>query len=57
MLQGDSGGPLQVLDNPMGLYSIVGITSFGQLCGGLGVYVRVSAYIDWIESVAWPDPS
>ncbi|KAE8752160.1 hypothetical protein FOCC_FOCC000953 [Frankliniella occidentalis] len=49
--RGDSGGPLQTLDRPMGLYSIVGITSFGQLCGGVGVYIRVSAYVDWIESV------
>lgn len=54
---GDSGGPLQTLDRPMGLYSIVGITSFGQLCGGVGVYIRVSAYVDWIESVVWPDAS
>lgn len=54
LFQGDSGGPLQVLEKPLGLYSIVGITSFGQLCGGMGVYVRVSAYLDWIEDVVWP---
>lgn len=54
---GDSGGPLQVLEKPLGLYSIVGITSFGQLCGGMGVYVRVSAYLDWIEDVVWPAAS
>lgn len=46
-----------MLEKPLGLYSIVGITSFGQLCGGLGVYVRVSSYIDWIESVVWPGAS
>ncbi|KAJ1526258.1 hypothetical protein ONE63_009413 [Megalurothrips usitatus] len=54
---GDSGGPLQVLEKDKDLYSIVGVTSFGQLCGGLGVYVRVASYLDWIENIVWPSSS
>ena len=55
-LQGDSGGPLQVNPNsPDCSAEIIGIVSFGL--GGCGlvdtpaVYVRVSRYIPWIESV------
>jgi secreted trypsin-like serine protease len=31
---------------------IVGITSFGKVCGSLtpAVYTRVSSFVDWIES-------
>ncbi|XP_030379013.1 serine protease persephone isoform X3 [Scaptodrosophila lebanonensis] len=56
--QGDSGGPLiwerNVLD---GLYSIVGIISAGFGCNSNtpGLYTRVAAYLDFIESVVWPD--
>lgn len=55
--QGDSGGPLQVANNKHScMYTIVGITSFGVLCGSgyPGIYTRVFSYIDWIESVVWP---
>uniref|UniRef100_A0A3Q1GK62 pancreatic elastase n=1 Tax=Acanthochromis polyacanthus TaxID=80966 RepID=A0A3Q1GK62_9TELE len=53
---GDSGGPLNCLIN--GKYYVHGITSFGS---GLGcnvirkptVFTRVSAYIDWINSVMY----
>lgn len=53
---GDSGGPLQVQQEPSSIYTIVGITSYGIGCGGKtpGVYARVSAYLDWIESKVWP---
>lgn len=55
--QGDSGGPLQIVhDNHRCMYSIIGITSYGQACGILGnpgIYTRVFNYVDWIESVVW----
>lgn len=55
--QGDSGGPLQVtsLDNRC-IFYIMGITSLGRNCGEVdtpAIYTRVSAYIDWIESIVW----
>ncbi|XP_075987365.1 serine protease snk-like [Anticarsia gemmatalis] len=62
--QGDSGGPLQVLEERVDcqksfpLPIIVGVTSFGRDCGrkmAPGVYTRVSEYIEWIESVVWPN--
>uniref|UniRef100_A0A1B6DCK7 Peptidase S1 domain-containing protein n=1 Tax=Clastoptera arizonana TaxID=38151 RepID=A0A1B6DCK7_9HEMI len=56
--QGDSGGPLQsYLPNDECMHQIVGITSFGKLCGkGLpGVYTKVSSFISWIEEIVWPD--
>lgn len=62
--QGDSGGPLQVMIdrvdcvNTFPLHTLVGVTSFGRDCGrkmAPGVYTRVSRYIEWIESIVWPD--
>uniref|UniRef100_A0A2S2Q5K2 Serine protease snake n=1 Tax=Sipha flava TaxID=143950 RepID=A0A2S2Q5K2_9HEMI len=55
---GDSGGPLQI-KNPeyVGMYTQIGITSFGKFCGDKdapGVYTRVSKYISWIEKIVWP---
>lgn len=51
--QGDSGGPLLV--DKDGALELIGITSFGLGCGSQNsapaVYTRVSAYVDWIESV------
>ncbi|XP_063363951.1 serine protease persephone-like [Cydia amplana] len=54
--QGDSGGPLQSLSEPDGQTRLVGVTSFGRGCGSAvpGVYTRLSHYLDWLESVAWP---
>lgn len=53
--QGDSGGPLLMITGPN--HSIVGITAFGQSCGGPipGVYMAVYSYLDWIEEQVWPD--
>lgn len=54
--EGDSGGPLQIYHTVYCMYSIVGVTSFGKVCGlaGLpGIYARVSNYIDWIEQNAF----
>lgn len=58
LLQGDSGGPLQVQQKrTSSVYSIVGVTSYGTGCGGKspGVYTRVYSYLDWIESIVWPE--
>lgn len=54
--QGDSGGPL--LMKEYATWYAVGITSLGQGCasGPPSVYTRVSAYLDWIESIVWPRP-
>ncbi|CAG4965215.1 unnamed protein product [Parnassius apollo] len=55
--QGDSGGPLQGLTDSDGHYRLVGVTSFGRGCGSTvpGVYTRIAKYLDWIESVVWPN--
>lgn len=54
--QGDSGGPLLMLSIKDG-DAIIGITSFGQSCGGPtpAVYTSVYAFLDWIESIVWPE--
>jgi len=53
--QGDSGGPLLMLAGPN--HSIVGITAFGQFCGGPipGVYTAIYSYLEWIEKQVWPE--
>lgn len=53
--QGDSGGPLFVTDHS-GVSTLLGVISFGVSCGSHlpGVYTRVAAYTEWIESVVWP---
>lgn len=54
--QGDSGGPILV-PGASGHYRVVGITSFGKGCGSPlpSIYTRVPMYLDWIESVVWPN--
>lgn len=56
-LQGDSGGPVQIRSTHQDgfIYHIVGVTSFGILCGTTapGVYTRVSSFIEWIENEVW----
>ncbi|XP_011177142.3 serine protease persephone [Zeugodacus cucurbitae] len=56
---GDSGGPLLLLKNATyNSYRIVGVVSFGDLmCGHTtpGVYTRVSAFLDFIEDIVWPE--
>lgn len=59
---GDSGGALQYLHKDIQngitykIPTIVSITSFGIGCafGVPAVYVNVSYYIDWIESIVSP---
>lgn len=53
--QGDSGGPLLMVAGPN--HSVVGVTAFGQLCGGStpGIYTAVYSYLDWIERQVWPE--
>ncbi|XP_071055450.1 venom protease-like [Onthophagus taurus] len=54
--QGDSGSPLQYKSPKDSLFLIVGVVSFGKLCGvAPGVYTRVSYYVPWIESIVWPN--
>ncbi|GAB6025562.1 AAEL001675-PA [Chamberlinius hualienensis] len=53
--KGDGGGPLVCEFD--GHYVIAGIVSWGIGCGlpnVPGVYVRVSEYLDWINSVIYP---
>ncbi|CAH0712953.1 unnamed protein product, partial [Brenthis ino] len=61
--QGDSGGPLQVKiplpeSSEGSMHFLIGVTSFGIGCALPdlpGVYTRVSSFIDWIESIVWPE--
>ena len=48
--QGDSGGPLTYKAGDQ--HVLIGVTSFGDGCGGEGVYgvfSRVTNYLGWIE--------
>jgi secreted trypsin-like serine protease len=54
--QGDSGGPL-FAKGPDGKFILVGVTSWGELCGvsekGLyGLYARVARYSNWVQQTA-----
>jgi V8-like Glu-specific endopeptidase len=56
---GDSGGPAYI--DVDGEWQLAGATSRGtsiapRTCGDGGIYTRVHAYVDWIESVAGPLP-
>ena len=54
---GDSGGPVQLFKNSR-FSTVVAVISFGAgRCGsGLpSVNTRVAYYLDWIESVVWPN--
>lgn len=54
---GDSGGPVQYFKNPR-FSTVIGVISFGVGdCGSSqpSVNTRVAHYLDWIESVVWPN--
>ncbi|XP_055327030.1 venom protease-like [Sitodiplosis mosellana] len=57
--QGDSGGPIQTYHARVScMYTLVGVTSFGKVCGTQGtpgVYTRVYTYLQWIEDIVWPN--
>ncbi|KAH8409165.1 hypothetical protein KR009_009628, partial [Drosophila setifemur] len=56
--RGDSGGPLiNELNIEDGIYTILGVISSGFGCATItpGLYTRVASYLDFIESVVWPD--
>eukprot|EP00092_Neocalanus_flemingeri_P013267 GFUD01014299.1.p1 GENE.GFUD01014299.1~~GFUD01014299.1.p1 ORF type:complete len:693 (+),score=166.52 GFUD01014299.1:3-2081(+) len=49
--QGDSGGPLMASSDG-GLWSLIGVVSWGKRCGvkgRYGVYTRLTDYFDWIR--------
>merc|ERR1719369_689717 len=47
---GDSGGPLITLEPPMlNYFSVIGVVSWGEKCGGIGVYGRVTYVLPWIK--------
>lgn len=53
MLQGDGGSPL-VCEGADGTWSVIGLVAWGIGCGmpGVpGVYVNVSNYLSWIQSI------
>ncbi|XP_022115643.2 clotting factor G beta subunit-like [Pieris rapae] len=59
--QGDSGGPLQLKLQETkyegSMHMVIGVTTFGFKCGVKdqpGIYTRVSSFMDWIESIVWP---
>ncbi|XP_043469133.1 serine protease snake-like [Leptopilina heterotoma] len=54
--QGDSGGPLSIYNREHDcMYSVIGITSIGKLCGINipGVYTKVYGYLSWLEQNIW----
>lgn len=56
--QGDSGGPLVLeTDIENNKFTILGIISTGFGCATKtpGLYTRVASYLDYIESVVWPN--
>ncbi|XP_013794361.1 proclotting enzyme-like [Limulus polyphemus] len=49
---GDSGGPLMLPAGKDSLFYLVGIVSFGKNCASpnyLGVYTRITEFLDWIR--------
>lgn len=55
---GDSGGPLMYSPTPNSMPHIIGIVSYGVVSCGSGlpaIYTRVAYYLDWIESIVWPN--
>lgn len=57
--QGDSGGPLVMVNEFNNSIRLIGVTSFGDFCGGPvpGVYTAVYNYLEWIENIVWGNDS
>ena len=52
--QGDSGGPLTVVEG--GKFVQIGVVNYAAGCGGntpegMGVYARITNFVDWIQKV------
>ncbi|XP_051556955.1 vitamin K-dependent protein C-like [Myxocyprinus asiaticus] len=50
--EGDSGGPMMTMHHDT--WFLIGLVSWGEGCGQkdkLGIYTKVSSYLDWIDSV------
>lgn len=55
--EGDSGGPIQIVQKYSTVATIVAVVSFGGTCGSSlpSINTRVAYYLDWIESLVWPN--
>lgn len=55
--EGDSGGPIQLVQQYSSVAKIVAVVSFGSACGSTlpSINTRVAYYLDWIESLVWPN--
>jgi secreted trypsin-like serine protease len=58
VLFSDSGAPIQIfMPDYKCVAHIIGVTSYGSAACGMehspAIYVRVSAYLDWIEQKVW----
>lgn len=53
----DNGAPLQFIPDNSRIARIVGISSYGIACGNHlpAVFTRVAYYLNWIESIVWPE--
>jgi len=47
-LQGDSGGPLACEDES-GVWTVIGVTSFGNKLCSSSFSARVPTFVDWIQ--------
>ena len=56
--QGDSGGPIMQFSEDKRRWVLTGIISYGDQCAlrdYVGVFTRISVYVDWIKSVVGRD--
>lgn len=53
----DSGGPLQLVSKDSSPATVIGVVSFGIVCGNAlpSIYTRVAFYADWIAAYVWPN--
>ena len=56
--EGNSGGPIMHFSTAKRRWILTGIISYGYRCGlrdYIGVYTRISVYIDWIRLIVGND--